>query len=170
MGTDRLTSMLDDEYLEDPLDIELARAERYGRQIGFILLEPDFGDLTSTMVYQALKYLAAVCREHTRKVDIKVRWGNSILIVLPETAAEGLEVAVRKLTDAFARQTFDHPTNGQKVAGHLAVAKAVFPGFEKSAEVSEQLGLRRGLLHCLRLQLSQERTGTEVGESTPPSA
>lgn len=128
-NTDSLTRLLTDEYLKYELDDEFSRARRFGREVSLLLLEPALPPhLRSGMIYQALKRLAKICLDSTRQVDKGVRWGNQVLLVLPETSEAGARTASRKIADKFAECVFTHSGTGEEFPGRLRHAIQVFPG------------------------------------------
>ncbi|MCD4785722.1 MAG: GGDEF domain-containing protein [Candidatus Eremiobacteraeota bacterium] len=94
---DKLTRLLKDSFLEEGLEREIKRAERYRRPLTFLLIDPGVPeDRFHQVGYLALKKIANIARGTTRYLDIKVRYRNRILILLPETDYEGgLRVALK---------------------------------------------------------------------------
>ena len=98
---DSLTGLLKEDWLKQGLDDELNRAERFGRDLGILMLEPLIPEeLVRDLSYPVLKKLGNVSKEVTRIVDVGVRLKNRLLWLLPETSQDGVEVArarVRRL-------------------------------------------------------------------------
>lgn len=158
MGIERLTKLCDESYLDEPLEIELARAERYGRELGFILLQPYFQGLAPGLSYDALKKLAVVVLARTRKVDVRVRWKNAVLLILPETPREGLEVVVGKIEEQFAELEFESLSSELPTRGALRSAVLTYTEFD--AETSRFPGNveKRKLLLDFLTQRLQDAT------------
>lgn len=134
--TDSLTRLLTDAYLKDGLDDEMSRARRFGRELGLLLFEPILPpQCRADMMYQVLKRLAKICLDSTRQVDTGVRWGNQVLLVLPETSEEGVGITARKIGEQFAEHEFVHPSTGEKFQGRVRHAIRVFPGKVDDREV-----------------------------------
>lgn len=130
---DKLTRLLDDSFLGEGLTREIKRAERYKRPLTFLLIDPGIQEDQFQMVgYLALKKLAAIVREQTRYLDIKVRLKNRILVLLPETNFEGgLKVAVKikELMDKMEFQDFPDITP----KGNIGIAAYPEDGIEKNS-------------------------------------
>ena len=91
---DALTGILNRYGLAEALDREVARATRYGRPIGFLMVDVNrfkeindrFGHAMGDKVLQAI---AEVLKNNTRESDLLVRYGgDEFLVVLPETDGE----------------------------------------------------------------------------------
>lgn len=68
---DSLTGLLKEEWLKQGLEDELNRAERFGRDLGLLLIEPIIpGDLARDLGYPVLKKLGLISKEVTRTVDV----------------------------------------------------------------------------------------------------
>jgi GGDEF domain-containing protein len=173
MGTpkDSLTGLNTEAYLRGELDNELARARRFGREVGLVLFEPvlpeeDRGDTS----YTALKILARTLGEATRVIDEGVRWGHQVLVVLPETPCSGVEAVRDKIRSAFVAHPFRNATTGQVFHADLATAIAVYPhdGTEKSLLLE---GLRARLLEAARDEsLRDESLREPEAASASPAA
>ncbi len=125
---DSLTGLLKEEWLKQGLDDELNRAERFGRDLGLLLIEPIIpGELARDLGYPVLKKLGMISREVTRTVDIGVRIKNRIFYLLPETSVEGVEVATRKIADKFQEQEFVDSGTGESFRGEMKSVFLVFP-------------------------------------------
>ncbi len=91
---DSLTGAFNRHYLFRRAAYELARAQRYQRPLGFIMLDVDhFKRINDTYGHgvgdQALRVIAATCRSALRKSDILGRYGGEeFVILLPETTIE----------------------------------------------------------------------------------
>src|SRR5690606_32292127 len=115
---DSLTGLLKEEWLKQGLDDELNRAERFGRDLGLLLLEPAIPDeLIRDLSYPVLKKLGNVSKEVTRQVDVGVRLRNRLLWLLPETSEEGVKVARNKIAEKFAQQEFVDSSTGDSFKG-----------------------------------------------------
>ena len=125
---DSLTGLLKDEWLKQGLWDELNRAERFGRDLGLLLIEaviPE--DLARDLSYPVLKKLGNISRKVTRQVDIGVRLRNRLIWLLPETSEEGLQVALQKIVQNFAEHEFVDSSSGKTFKGDLHSAYFVFP-------------------------------------------
>ncbi|HEY4001619.1 MAG TPA: diguanylate cyclase [Candidatus Xenobia bacterium] len=140
IGKDKLTQLYTEEYLEQGLDAELTRARRYKHPLSFILLEPDIPDEhRADRLYPSLRLLARITEQQTRAMDVGVRWGQQLLVILPETPVDGAARVVEKIREAFENHTLlkddtdvtiklksavrAFPDHGQEKEGLLAVLK-----------------------------------------------
>ena len=132
---DQLTTLLKEEWLKQGLDDELNRAERFGRDLGLLLLEPSIPEpLRRDLMYPVLKKLGLVAKEVLRIVDIGVRIKDKAFFLLPETSVDGVEVATKKIAERFSRETFVDASTGETYSGHFRSAYLVFPGQTKDRE------------------------------------
>jgi PleD family two-component response regulator len=117
-----------DHYLRVDLDEEFMRARRFSRDLAFILIEPLIpGEVRADMLYNVLKFLARSCEQRIRQIDKGVRWGQQILLVLPETAREGAERLAQKIRERFEQQAFIHPDTGNDIEVDLKTSILVYP-------------------------------------------
>ena len=106
---DSLTGLLKEDWLKQGLDDELNRAERFGRDLGILMLEPLIPEeLVRDLSYPVLKKLGNVSKEVTRIVDVGVRLKNRLLWLLPE-------------------QEFVDSSTGESFNGRFRSAYFVFP-------------------------------------------
>lgn len=125
---DRLTGMTTDQYLRGDLDTEMARARRFNRELAFILFEPYIDDpARNDYLYPVLKGLARTIEPTIRDIDISVRWGQQVLLVLPETGRAGAETVQGKVVERFAQLKFEHPESGRELPVTLRSVVLVFP-------------------------------------------
>jgi len=99
---DYLTGLYNRRFFLEQGDMELARAQRYGKELSLFMLDIDhfkaindtYGHATGDI---ALLKLSHILRETLRSVDIIGRWGGEeFAILLPETdAQEATEIAER---------------------------------------------------------------------------
>lgn len=132
---DSLTGLLKEDWLKQGLDDELNRAERFGRDLGLLILEPEVPDeLMRDLSYPVLKKLGNVSKEVTRQVDVGVRLKNRLLWLLPETSEDGVRVATQKISEKFSEQTFVDSSTGESFQGSFRSAYFVFPSQTKDRE------------------------------------
>jgi len=125
---DKLTQLYTDDFLKTGLDNEMLRARRFKRQIAFVLLQPEIPEsVKQDMLYMVLKQLGRCVDEQTRQIDLGIRWGNQVLLVLPETTLEGALRVAEKVVEAFVAITFVHPDTQEKFQGKLYQSVCIFP-------------------------------------------
>ncbi len=125
---DRLTKLKSDTTLEEIMYFELRRAERYKCPLSFLLMEPKIGEPEGDeLIYSVLKIIAGFIRKHTRFVDISVRIGRQLLIILTETPPEKAEVVKNKLKTLIEEKPLEVGEEYPQVSVKLLVALASFP-------------------------------------------
>ncbi len=96
--TDPLTGLLNRRYLQDRLEDEAARAQRYDRQFCLLMIDLDgfkrFNDTRGHLEGdRVLKQIADVIMRSVRTMDVVARYGgDEFVVILPET---GLDLATR---------------------------------------------------------------------------
>ena len=132
---DQLTTLLREDWLKQGLDDELNRAERFGRDLGLLLIEPDIpADLKRDLMYPVMKKLGTLCKDVLRVVDVGVRIKDKLFFLLPETSVEGVEVATSKIAEKFHQQTFVDASTGETYKGRFRSASVVFPSQTKERD------------------------------------
>ncbi|MHB8482396.1 MAG: sensor domain-containing diguanylate cyclase [Nitrospiria bacterium] len=110
--TDDLTKLFNYRYLEQTLDIELRRSQRYKSEISLVFLDIDhFKDVNDAYGHQAgsqvLIELGKVLIECLRDVDIIARYGgDEFVVVLPETNVETTFNIVKRLQKSIREFKF----------------------------------------------------------------
>ena len=98
---DPLTQLFNRHYLNEVIDGELDRADRYGREITLMMLDVDgFRRVNNTLGHlkgdEVLQRVAQVLSESVRAADRVIRYGgDEFLIIMPETVEETGSVAGR---------------------------------------------------------------------------
>ncbi|QOC23683.1 diguanylate cyclase [Wenzhouxiangella sp. AB-CW3] len=109
---DRLTGVFNRIRVDEKLEQEVRRANRYGSPIALIMLDIDdfkvvndnHGHLSGDRV---LKELARLATEMTRDTDLVGRWGGEeFIIILPETSAEQAAEIGERIREAFGETAF----------------------------------------------------------------
>lgn len=154
---DSLTGLLKEDWLKQGLDDELNRAERFGRDLGLLMLEPLIPeDLVRDLSYPVLKKLGNVSKEVTRIVDVGVRIKNRLLWLLPETSDDGVEVARSKIAEKFSEQEFVDSSTGESFPGRFRSAYFVFPS---------QTNERDKILERLAAELEETKVSAAAAEA-----
>jgi PleD family two-component response regulator/ribosomal protein L40E len=100
---DRLTGLFNDRFLRPVLEDELARAFRYGRALGVLLLEVEGETGTPDEQGRTLQALAGAVAGTLRDVDTPGVLGRnppSIIALLPDTDASGTAHAAQRVLEA----------------------------------------------------------------------
>ena len=142
--TDALTGVFNRRYLDRFLDAERARAERYDRAIGLLMLDlDDFKTINDRYGHQrgdrVLAAFADALRGAVRKIDSVIRYGgDEFLVVLPETGDEGAESAAERIRSAVIAALPASETLPPDVTISVSTGVAVHrPGDDLDAKLRE---------------------------------
>jgi len=110
--TDRLTGLFNRMKLDEVLESEIRRAERFGQPLSVILVDLDHFKLVNDshghqVGDQVLVEAARLFRAHTRSTDVTGRWGGEeFLIICPHTDRQGASALARALQAVFENNGF----------------------------------------------------------------
>ena len=110
---DYLTGLYNRGKLTERLETELARHQRYKRELSVVLIDVDYFKKTNdTMGHAAgdrlLKAISARIAASIRNVDILGRWGGEeFLVICPETDLQGATQLAQKLCESIGGSPFD---------------------------------------------------------------
>ncbi|MDQ7822751.1 MAG: diguanylate cyclase [Candidatus Eremiobacteraeota bacterium] len=153
---DKLTKLYNEQYLKVGLEQELLRAKRFGRELSLLLLAAEIpAKVKQDMQYRVLKQLGNFVKMYTRSIDVGVRYGDCVLVILPETPLEGARRAGEKVKEQIEKHIFVHHDSGYEFNVKVTVKIAVYP---------HNGGDRAELLEFLK-----ENESTQIIEP-PPSA
>ena len=138
--TDGLTGLWNYRYFTMTVGKEIERAARFGRPLALLMLDLDhFKDVNDTFGHQrgdaVLVELAGRIRAEVRDVDTVARYGGEeIVVVLPETDAEGAAQLAERICQSVRRKPFG---DADVPPVHLTVSAggAVFPHHGLAASV-----------------------------------
>lgn len=131
-STDGLTGCLNHRELQGHLDQEVERANRYGKDFSFLMIDVDhfkfINDAHGHPVGDImLKKLVAVIQEVIRPVDILARYGGEeFSVILPETNREGARRVAERIRKTVYESSFSTP-EGQPVQLSVSIGIASFP-------------------------------------------
>lgn len=97
---DRVTGLFNDRFIRPVLEDELARAHRYGRPVGVLLIEPQTADAPADNDDEVLRLLAAAVAGTLRDVDtpgVLSRRPPRLLAILPDTDMSGTAHAANRV-------------------------------------------------------------------------
>lgn len=119
-STDYLTNIYNRRKIDEILNIEIARSERYKKSLGICLLDIDnFKKVNDIYGHQEgdkiLKSIALLLQQNIRKSDYIGRWGGEeFLIIFPEANDKSISCLSEKLRVKIMENNFD--TVGQITA------------------------------------------------------
>lgn len=123
--TDHLTGLYNRIYLDEILQNEQYRFERYQNTFGIILIDLDyFKQVNDTYGHQVgdqvLIEFSELLKLHCQNIDTVARWGGEeFLIVAPETNLEGLKVIAENLRVNIESRSF---TKNVEVTASFGIA------------------------------------------------
>lgn len=128
---DPLTGLYNYRYLQQSLDNEIIRSERFGRPFCFLMLDIDdfkqindsFGHLCGDGI---LETLSNIIRANIRTCDTAYRYGGEeFSILMPETTREGALAVIERLMAAIRSHAFD--CAGQTITITVSIGGAAYP-------------------------------------------
>ncbi len=105
--TDDLTKLYNSRYLNEFLDVEISRIERYGGDVSVIFIDLDFfkqvNDTYGHLIgSQVLVEIADIIRDKMRKIDFAARYGgDEFVIVLPYTNKENAYLVASRIRESI---------------------------------------------------------------------
>ena len=129
--TDGLTGLLNRRSMNEQLLARLREAQRYKRQLSFLLLDVDhFKKVNDAHGHPAgdavLKGVAAVAQKQARDTDLVARYGGEeMALILPETDLAGALAIAERIRTACAKA--QHQTEQGLVAVTLSIGVATSP-------------------------------------------
>ncbi len=111
--TDKLTNVYNRHKLDEVLEIEKKRADRYNSTFGIMILDIDYfkkiNDLYGHHVGDnVLKEFATILKDNSRDTDIVGRWGGEeFLIIVPQTNKESIELFAQNIRKKVEFNSFE---------------------------------------------------------------
>jgi diguanylate cyclase (GGDEF)-like protein len=130
--TDSLTGLLNHREMQQRLQEEIDRFNRYGHPFSILMIDIDrfkcFNDAFGhALGDQILRRVARQIQETLRSVDLTARYGGEeFVVILPETAGEGAMKAAEKIRLAI----YENPTTapmGERIRSSVSIGIASFP-------------------------------------------
>jgi two-component system cell cycle response regulator len=137
---DGLTGLANRRQAQTALESEVARAERFGGPLAFVLCDLDdfknvndhFGHLSGDDV---LRELAVVLRESVRVVDTAARWGGEeFALLLPTTDSAGALRVAERARAALERRTI-LTQDGEPIRVTASFGIACYPEHRRAADL-----------------------------------
>lgn len=115
--TDKLTQLYNRHKLDEVLQIEKNRVDRYGGSFGVIILDIDFFKLINDTYGHhigdiVLQELGVLLRENSRSSDVVGRWGGEeFLIIAPNLSEDNIENFAQNIKDKISHHLFNGTNN-----------------------------------------------------------
>ncbi len=125
--TDGLTGVYNHRHFYRRLEQEFSRSERYEEPLSLIMIDVDnFKVINDTFGHKvgdsALRELALLLRNSTRKSDFVARYGgDEFAVILPQTGFEGAQAEVNRVCEAMQAHAFEF-LQGHDVAVSCGIA------------------------------------------------
>lgn len=131
--TDALTGLSNRRAMMNALSRDVARAERDGTKLGFVILDVDhfkrFNDEHGhPLGDEVLRHVAKVLASGVRKGDLAARYGGEeFCVVLPGSDAQGAALVARRFRIAIERLSIESPKGPLRVTASFGVAALSVP-------------------------------------------
>jgi diguanylate cyclase (GGDEF)-like protein len=125
---DALTGLHNRRYMEEALQLEIARAARAGTPLAFVMCDVDhFKRFNDEFGHDAgdavLQLVGAAMREHFRDGDVACRYGGEeFAIIAPGASAEALMPRIERLRTALSEL---RPRQGSRALGPISLSFGV---------------------------------------------
>lgn len=164
VDTDDLTGLFNMRSLYQKLDVELARARRYLRQVCVVMMDMDFFKSVNDghdhlFGSYVLSEVGAIVRNTIRTTDIAARYGgDEFLIVLTEVSKDGAKAFCERLRSNIEKRVFDNGVDRIQLTASLGYS-ITEPGqigvdprnLVRTADVALYVAKRTGR-NCARFQ------------------
>jgi diguanylate cyclase (GGDEF)-like protein len=126
--TDEATGLFNKRRLFERLDMEVARAKRYGETLSCLMIDvDDFKGVNDTYGHQAgdqiLRQIGALLQRSLRMTDFIARYGGEeFTVLLPRTNSAGAYRVAENLRAAFMAQNFILPSTNIHITVIIGVA------------------------------------------------
>ena len=177
--TDELTDLYNYRYLQQRLEEEIGRADRYGKRLSFLMLDIDnFKRVNDTHGHRVgdgvLAEVGHVLKTTVREVDVVARYGGEeFSVVLPETDAPGAFIVAEKIREAVALARFRDEDGERRIHVTVSIGLASYPVHAHDKEsllqaaddaVYRAKDTGKNRVRAPRLRLSRVPTDDEVAE------
>jgi diguanylate cyclase (GGDEF)-like protein len=125
---DDLTGLYNMRSVYSRLDSEIARAKRFGRAVGVVMMDMDnFKHVNDNHDHlfgsYVLSEVGKLIRDNIRQVDFAARYGgDEFLITLSETAVDGAQLFTERLRKVIENSTFATKSDSMKMTASMGLA------------------------------------------------
>lgn len=178
--TDELTDLFNYRYLQQRLDDELGRAERYNKRLSLIMLDLDdfkrINDNEGHLVGDSVLFeVGQLLKSTVREVDVVARYGGEeFTVILPETDASGAFIVAEKIREAISMHRFLDSEGARTIHLTASIGLSSYPvhshdkeSLMRSADdaVYHAKGTGKDRVRAPRLRLKRVPVDDEVGEA-----
>ncbi|MBN1193334.1 MAG: GGDEF domain-containing protein [Coriobacteriia bacterium] len=138
--TDELTDLFNYRYLQQRLDDEVSRAERFGKRVSLLMLDiDDFKRVNDTYGHQVgdavLAEVGQVLKSTVREVDLVARYGGEeFTVILPETDASGAFIVAEKIRESISLHRFPDADGARTIHLTVSIGLASYPAHAADKE------------------------------------
>jgi len=131
--TDELTDLYNYRFLQQRLDDEIGRADRYSKRLSLLMLDlDDFKRINDTHGHlvgdRVLAEVGQLLKSTVREVDIVARYGGEeFTIILPETDASGAFIVAEKIREAIALHRFPDADGARTIHITVSIGLSSYP-------------------------------------------
>ena len=131
--TDELTDLYNYRYLQQRLDEEIGRADRYGKRLSLLMLDVDnFKSVNDAHGHRVgdgvLAEIGHVLKSTVREVDVVARYGGEeFSVILPETDASGAFIVAEKIREAISLTRFRDEDGERRIHVTVSLGLASYP-------------------------------------------
>ena len=131
--TDELTDLYNYRYLQQRLDEEIGRADRYDKRLSLLMLDiDDFKRVNDSHGHRVgdgvLAEVGHVLKTTVREVDVVARYGGEeFSVVLPETDASGAFIVAEKIREAISLTRFKDADGERRIHVTVSIGLASYP-------------------------------------------
>ena len=131
--TDRLTELYNHGYMQQRLEEELGRAQRFGHTLSLIMLDiDDFKQFNDTYGHprgdKVLQAVSSIIRQNLREIDVAARYGGEeFVVVLPETDVPGALAVAERIRRSMAQYPFVTGEGAESAMQTVSLGVATYP-------------------------------------------
>lgn len=132
---DKLTGFYSESVLDEMLELEILREERYKRNLTLLIFQFEIPKRFQTdMYFPIFKRISKEIAGFTRRLDLKFRMKNRVLILLPETDEDGAQKAAIKVKENLEAVEFYHDMSDEYFHIKVYFSVGLYPGDGKKPD------------------------------------